>query len=176
MNSSERISPCPVSSTLKTSIVEDRSFLRILQTPSPIIVAFKTVPISYIVIAWADLQSSNADAKLIHIFPSHVPFPRLFTVPGIDAVSISSTLFKMPSGVRNPTMILGTPRRNDCIQNFISLRSNVIISLSFRISALVFSSTQLMGLPSVGFESHTCTCKCHATCREGKLTSINFTT
>src|SRR5882724_5863241 len=123
-----------------------------------------------------DLQSSNADAKLIHILPSQVPFPRLFTVPGIEAVSISSTLFKIPSGVRNPTIILGTPRRNDCIQNFMSLRSNVIMSLSFRISALVFSSTQLMELPSVGLESHTCSCQCHVTWREGKPTCINFTT
>lgn len=89
------------------------------------------------------------------MFPSQVPFPLLLTVPGIEAVSISSTLFKIPSCVRNPTMILGTPRRKDCIQNFISLRSKVIISLSFRISALVLSSTQLIGLSSDGFESHT---------------------
>jgi hypothetical protein len=112
----------------------------------------------------------------MHIFPSQVPFPRLFTVPGIDAVSISSTLFKMPSGVRNPTMIFGTPRRNDCIQNFMSLRSNVTISLSFRMSALVFSSTQLIGLPSVGLESHTCICQCHVTRKEEELACIDFTT
>jgi hypothetical protein len=42
MNPSERIFPCPVSSTLNTSIVEDLSFLRILQTPSPVMVVFKT--------------------------------------------------------------------------------------------------------------------------------------
>jgi hypothetical protein len=101
------------------------------------------------------LHSNNSDAKLMHIFPSQVPFPRLFTVPGIDAVSISSTLLRMPSGVRNPTMIFGTPRRNDCIQNFISFRSKVIISRSLRISALVLSSTQLIELPSDGLESHT---------------------
>ena len=100
------------------------------------------------------------------MFPSQVPFPRLFTVPGIEEVSISSTLFRIPSGVRNPTMILGTPRRNDCIQNFMSLRSNVIMSLSFRISALVFNSTQLVGLPSVGLESHTCSYQCHTRWRE----------
>jgi len=103
----------------------------------------------------ANLQSSNADVKLIHIFPSQVPFPRLLTVPAIEAVSISSILFKMPSGVRNPTIILGTPSRKDCIQNFMSLRSKVIISLSLRMSALVFNSTQFMGLPSVGLESQT---------------------
>ena len=110
--------------------------------------AFKTLKLNY-------SQSSSADAKLMHILPSQVPFPALLTAPGIDAVSISSILFRIPSGVRNPTIILGTPSRNDCIQNFISLRSKVIISLSFRMSALVFSSTQFTGLPSEGLASQT---------------------
>jgi len=93
------------------------------------------------------------------MLPSHVPFPRRLTVPGIEAVSISSTLFRIPSGVRNPTMILGTPRRNDWIQNFINFRSKVIMSRSFRMSALVFNSTQLIGPSSVGLISHTETCQ-----------------
>jgi hypothetical protein len=70
-------------------------------------------------------------------------------------VSISSTLFRMPSCVLKPTIILGTPSRKDWIQNFISFRSKVTMSLSFRISALVFSSTQFIGLSSVGLESQT---------------------
>jgi hypothetical protein len=97
-----------------------------------------------------NMQSSNAEVKFIHMFPSHVPLPLLLTVLGIDAVSISSILFKNPSGVRNPTMIFGTPRRNDCIQNFISFLSKVTKSLSFRISAVVLSSTQFIGETSEG--------------------------
>ncbi len=125
----------------------------------------------------ADSQSSKADAKLIHIFPSQVPFPRLLTVPGIEAVSISSILFNIPSGVRNPTMIFGTPRRKDCIQNFMSLRSNATISLSFRMSTLVFNSTQLIGLPSVVLQSHTFGYQMSFYIRERSFfTCIDFTT
>ncbi len=155
MNSSEIISPCPVSSTLKTSITDVRSFLRTLQTPSSFMVAFKTAfgQRCFDVIP-ESLQSSSADAKLMHMLPSQVP-PLFFTVPGIEVVSISSILFRIPSGVRNPTIILGTPRRNDCIQNFISFLSKLIMSLSFRISALVFNSIQLIGLSSQGFASQT---------------------
>lgn len=169
MNSSERISPCPVSSIRNTSIMEDLSFLRIRHTPSPTIVSFRTAIVSHTVFSslasslpkveieeMKYSQSSNPAAKLMHIFPSQVPFPLLFTVPGILAVSISSTLFRNPSGVLNPTIILGTPNKKDWIQNFISLRSNVSISRSLRISALVFSSTQFMGwVGSWGLASHT---------------------
>lgn len=101
------------------------------------------------------LQSSRLAAKLIHMLPSQVPFPLLLTVLGIEAVSISSIRFKKPSGVRNPTMIFGTPSRKDWIQNFISFLSRLIISRSFRMSAVVLSSIQLIGLSSVGFESQT---------------------
>jgi hypothetical protein len=40
---------------------------------------------------------------------------------------------------------LGTPSRKDCVQNFSSFRSYLIIPLLSRISADVFSSTQLIG-------------------------------
>lgn len=114
MNSAERMSPWPVFSTLNTSILEDLSFLRTRHTPSSTIIAFKTVSCQMIpACREVDLQSSNEEAKLIHMFPSHVPLPRLLTVPGIEAVSISSIRFKNPSGVRNPTIIFGTPRRKD---------------------------------------------------------------
>lgn len=160
MNSSDRMSPWPASSILETSIVEDRSFLRIRQTPSSVMVALMTVKDwQQSTMIRINLQSSNAAAKLMHILPSHVPFPRLLTVPGIEAVSISSTLFKIPSGVLKPTMTFGTPRRKDCIQNFINFLSNAMRSRSFRMSAVVLSSTQLMGPPSVGFESHTNMCQ-----------------
>lgn len=102
-----------------------------------------------------DLQLSNPSAKLMHIFPSHVPRPLRLTVEGMVAVSISSTRFKIPSGVLKPTTIFGTPRRNDWIQNFSSLRSKFTISLSLRMSALVFNSTQLGGVESVGLVSQT---------------------
>src|SRR4051812_32408788 len=93
MNSSERISPCPVSSTLNTSIVEVLSLLRTLHTPSPVIVAFRTAVVRHM--SWKSmngkhLQSSKEAAKLMHMFPSQVPLPCLFTVEGIDAVSSSS--------------------------------------------------------------------------------------
>ena len=42
IKSSGKMSPWPVSSCLKTSIVVDLSFLRILQTPSPVILALRT--------------------------------------------------------------------------------------------------------------------------------------
>ena len=59
---------------------------------------------------------------------------------------------RMPSKASNPGLL-----------TLLHNASNVTMSLSFRISALVFSSTQLMGLPSVGLESHTCSCQCPAT-------------
>jgi hypothetical protein len=86
--------------------------------------------------------------------PFQVFFPRHLTRPGIEIVCISSTRLRNPSGVRYPTMILGTPRRNDCIQNFNSFRSSATMSL---ISALVFSSTQFIGLSPDGLESQTVT-------------------
>lgn len=101
-------------------------------------------------------QSRNALAKLIHVFPSHLARPRFCTLKGMLAVSISSSLSSLPSLERNPTMIFGTPSKKDWIQNFSSLRSKFSMSRSFRISALVLSSTHLMGAPfSGGFESQT---------------------
>lgn len=90
------------------------------------------------------LQSNNPAAKLIHMFPSHVAFPLLFTVPGIFSVSISSILTRIPFWSRKPTIIFGTPRRKDWIQNFISLRSKARRSRSDWGLTEVLSSTQLM--------------------------------
>lgn len=62
----------------------------------------------------------------------------------------------MPSRERKPTMILGTPSRKDWAQNLRSLRSKLSRSRSDRMSALVLSSTQLIGEPGVGgLESQT---------------------
>lgn len=92
----------------------------------------------------------------MHTFPSHWALPRRRTVSGIFTVSISSSLSSRPSRDRNPTMIFGTPSRNDWIQNFMSLRSKLSMSRSDRISAEVLSSTQFIGLPfSWGLTSHT---------------------
>lgn len=93
--------------------------------------------------------------KLIHIFPSQTPFP-LFTIPGMLAVCNSSNRCKIPCLLRKPTMIFGTPSKNDCIQNFNSLRSYLSWSRSFSMEADVLSSTQLMGVDAVGgLVSHT---------------------
>ncbi len=112
----------------------------------------------------------------MHMVPSHVPLPCLLTIPGIEAVFISSILFKKPSGVLNPTIIFGTPSKNDWIQNFINLRSRVTISLSFRISAVVFSSTQLIGESSTGLQSHTESNQRGSSKCFDNLTCIHFTT
>lgn len=101
------------------------------------------------------LHSKNSAAKLMHTFPSHWR-PRFATVPGIPSTSISSTLWRIPSRERKPTMIFGTPSRNDWIQNFMSFRSKLSLSRSLRISAEVLSSTQWIGSPGLGgFESQT---------------------
>lgn len=83
----------------------------------------------------------------MQIFPSHVPIPRRLTRPGISCVANSSSRWRMPCSSRNPTMILGTPSRNDCAQNLSSFRSYLSIPLWLWISADVLSSTQFMGLP-----------------------------
>lgn len=102
-----------------------------------------------------NLHSKKALAKLIHTLPSHC-LPLRATVVGIEATSISSSFWRIPSRDRNPTMILGTPRRNDWIQNLSSLRSKFSLSRSLRMSMEVLSSTQLIGSPALGgFESHT---------------------
>jgi len=161
MNSSVRILPCPVSSTLKTSTLGALGRLRILQTPSSTMTERRTTfDVSNLVLPCGffvrNPQSRNALAKLIHVFPSHFPPPRFCTLNGIVAVSISSSRSSLPSRERNPTMILGTPSRKDWIQNFSSFRSKFSMSRSFRISALVLSSTHLMGAPfSGGLESQT---------------------
>lgn len=92
----------------------------------------------------ANLHSRNSAVKLIHRFPSQDLLP-LLTIAGIDFVSSSSIALKIPFLLRNPTIIFGTPRRKDWAQNFKSFRSNLCWSLGWRISSLVFSSTQLIG-------------------------------
>lgn len=96
----------------------------------------------------------------MQMLPSHDALPFLFTRPGMFCVSNSSSLRRMPSLVRKPTMILGTPSRNDWVQNLRSLRSYFSMSRSFSISADVFSSTQLIGSSLFsGLQSHTITCQ-----------------
>lgn len=102
-----------------------------------------------------DSHSRKALAKLIHTLPSHCLRPRA-TLAGMEATSISSSLTRIPSRDRNPTMILGTPRRKDWIQNLRSFRSKLSLSRSPRMSIDVLSSTQLIGSPALGgLESHT---------------------
>ena len=101
-------------------------------------------------------QSRKAAVKLMQRLPSHAPLPCRLTTPGMFLVSSSSILCKIPFWLRKPTMILGTPSKNDCIQNFNSLRSYLSMSLSFAIAAEVFNSTQLMGSSLFsGLQSHT---------------------
>ena len=100
-------------------------------------------------------HSRKAAVKLMQRLPSHIPLPCL-TTPGMFLVSSSSSLCRIPFWLRKPTIILGTPSKNDCIQNFSNLRSYLSISLSFAVSAVVFNSTQLMGSSlSSGLQSHT---------------------
>ena len=66
-------------------------------------------------------QSKKAAVKLMHRFPSHSPEVFL-TMRGMSFVCNSSSRWRMPFCVRKPTMILGTPSRKDCTQNFSSLR------------------------------------------------------
>lgn len=103
----------------------------------------------------------------MQMLPSHCR-PRRATVSGIEATSMSSTRCRMPSRDRKPTMMRGTPSRNDWIQNLSSLRSKLSRSRSLRISAEVLSSTQLMGSPALGgLESQTGRARRHrlvATC------------
>lgn len=101
-------------------------------------------------------HSRKALAKLMHTFAFQLLTPRLAAVSGILAVWISSSFVRIPCCERKPTMILGTPSKNDWIQNFMSLRSKFCIVLSSRISTLVLSSIQLIGAPfSTGLESQT---------------------
>ena len=91
-----------------------------------------------------DEQFRNPAAKLIHIFPSQVAFPLLFAIPGIFSVSISSTRSRTPFWSLKPTIIVGTPKRNDWIQNFMSLRSNASRSRSDWGEMDVLSSIQFI--------------------------------
>lgn len=69
---------------------------------------------------------------------------------------MSSTRCRMPSRERNPTIMRGTPSRNDWIQNLSSLRSKLSRSRSLRNSADVLSSTQFIGSPAFrGLQSQT---------------------
>lgn len=132
LKSSESISPCPVSSILYTSIAGDPGCRRIRQTPSSLTVSLSPVTVSQqitcrqFVSQVGDMSqnshSRNAAAKLTHMSAFQGGFRPLFTVSGMLCVSISSTPTRMPSRERNPTMILGTPRRKDWIQYFMSLR------------------------------------------------------
>lgn len=163
LNSSERISPWPVSSTLKTSMVGDWGRRRIRHTPSSLIV-LESPGLSVGEAGGGGVQrekeggshSRKTPAKLTHMSAFHEGLGRELTVCGIRCVSISSRLARTPSRVRKPTMILGTPSRNDWIQNFMSLRWKTSASWGPRISTDVLSSTQLIGAPfSTGFESQT---------------------
>lgn len=90
------------------------------------------------------------------MFPSQEPLPIFLTLPGILAVSSSSKRCTMPFWSRKPTMIVGTPSKKDCAQNFNNFRSYLSISRSLRISADVFSSTQWIGSSFLsGLQSHT---------------------
>jgi hypothetical protein len=91
------------------------------------------------------IHSRKLAAKLMQVLPSQRFLPRLLTISGILWVLSSSSRIRIPSAVRKPTIILGTPSKNDCIQNFKSFRSNLIWSRSLLISAEVFNSTQLIG-------------------------------
>ena len=140
------MSPVPCSSTLKSSITGDFSGFRILQVPSPLIVCFSPGQLAegaYEI--QDDIHSRKAAAKLMQTFPSQDPLPTFFTFPGILAVSSSSSRWTIPFWSRNPTIIFGTPSKNDCAQNLSSFRSYLSMSRSLRISAEVLSSTQWMG-------------------------------
>lgn len=184
MNSSLSIRPCPVvSSVLYTSMWVSLARRRILHTPSSSILVRSPIQFqSARFLLYPDsilhpskrisplflrrnhtpnfergknLHSRKALVKLMHTLPSHC-LPLRATVVGIEATSISSSFCRMPSRDRNPTMILGTPRRKDWIQNLSSFRSKFCWSLSLRISMEVLSSTQLTGSPALGgLESHT---------------------
>lgn len=156
------MSPWPVSSTLYISIIGDCWRRLILQTPSSLIVCFSPV-VSRVRQVFQgirryskNLQSKNSAAKLRHISAFHLGFGPALTMSGIVCVSNSFNSVNMPSLVRNPTMIFGTPSKNDCIQYFISFLWKFSISCGPRISPDVLSSTQFIGLPcSAGFESQT---------------------
>ena len=101
-------------------------------------------------------HSMKEAVKLIQIFPSHVRLPLRLMLPGMLCVSNSSTLCNMPSLLRNPTTIFGTPSRNDCAHIRSNFRSNFTTLLSSRISSDVLSSTQFIGCSlSSGLQSHT---------------------
>lgn len=134
--------------------LDDGRFLRLADPPSAIVAdsLFEPCAISRNAKrqitkrrAIVDIHSRNAAAKLIHTFPSQVRRPVLLTMPGILAVSSSSRRWTTPCGSRKPTMILGTPSRNDWAQNLRSFLSYLSMSRSERSSAEVFSSTQWMG-------------------------------
>lgn len=101
-------------------------------------------------------HSRKTAVKLMHMLPSHAFLLFFFTFPGILDVFNSSRRWRTPDLLRNPTIILGTPSRNDWIQNLRSFLSNLAISRSFWISSEVFSSTQLTGRSlTSGLKSHT---------------------
>jgi hypothetical protein len=132
-NSSLTIPPVP-SCTLCTSTTP-AFFLRLtLYTPSPTTVSFK--------------NAKKSAAKFMHVLPSQ-HFVPLRTIPGIFPVSNSCTPLRIPCLLRHPTIIFGTPRRNDCAQNLSSLRSNLrtLWCEGFGGSSSdVLSSTQGMGV------------------------------
>lgn len=156
------MSPLPFSSILNTSITGDFSRFRIRHVPSVLTTVWSPDLVSkdFIALFGLDLHSRKAAVKFIQMFPSQLPRPSRLTLPGNPWVSSSSSRRSIPSLSRNPTTILGTPRRKDCAQNLSSLRSYLSFSLSLINSAVVFSSTQLIGSSlRTGLQSQTVTSK-----------------
>jgi hypothetical protein len=91
------------------------------------------------------IHSRKLAAKLMQVLPSQRFLPRLLTISGMLWVLSSSSCVRIPSAVRKPTIIFGTPSKNDCIQIFKSFRSNLTWSRSLSTLAEVFNSTQLTG-------------------------------
>lgn len=153
----DKMFPCPFSSILNTSMTEAPSRLRILHNPSQLTTVFSPIlEFSFAIHATRrqdDLHSRKLAAKLIHMLPSQL-FPPTF--PGMLCVSISSMRNRIPCRSRKPTIIFGTPRRKAWAQNLRSFLSYFIMSRSPYISAVVFSSTQLIGSSFLfGLQSHT---------------------
>lgn len=88
--------------------------------------------------------------------PSQRFWPTCLTHFGISWVLNSSRRRSCPSRLLKPTIIIGTPSKNDWAQNFKSFRSKVTCCWYAPISSEVFSSTQFIGeFLSSGRQSHT---------------------
>ena len=146
----------------------DLSLRMIFQTPSPVMVVLRSINNFFLSAKIFDYpskrkgdegkdeQSRKVVVKLMQTFPSQMGFRRFLIIPGIFFVSTSSRRRRIPCLLRKPTMIFGTPKRNDWAQNLSSFRSNLTMSWSLSISAEVLSSTQLIGTFSLsGLQSQT---------------------